>query len=571
MKELSEVLKHHGVQGMKWGVRRDASSRRRQRTYNKGMRLIDRVRLKNMSSAEARKKYLDDKDKKWIEKAGDDKNIRKVTKQVNKEFKRVNGVLKDEFGGKGVKGALERSVMPSTSVQYNRSLKSAYDEILLDKSFSVYKMSPTRTREVKLTPNPDGTMKATIVERSNPKLNKQRSSINHAESDDSTSVLDGMPFIIIPDDDGFADRVVSPFEDDEEDTIQHYGVKGMKWGTTRSSSQLKSEATSTGAGGGSEDAEEKLDKLGDDIDALKSKVGNNPLDMLKYILFGKTTKTSKKSGSSKTKGKGSEVLDSLGKSIKDLRSKVGKGPLDMLNYVIFGKRKVKHSGLNEEIVPDQYVQTGLSIVEGLIRDEKLNSSLQHTGVKGMKWGIRRDYTQRGGADGKLDAKDKPIRTAIGKHLKSLKREREWKSVLREMDSMSTKDITELTKRVSLENALKHLSRSKVGTKSDKQDYLRRERMDNQELSRKVTRLKAKESLHNAVSSASKEQREFGQKAVQIGGSLGIKYVLKKSEGKSIGFKDVFDTVKSPKASADKEMDNLKKAAWKKLKAQNGGS
>lgn len=540
---------------MKWGVRRDATSRRRQRTYNKGMRLIDRVRLKNMSSPDARKKYLDDKDKKWIEQAGNDKNIRKVAKQVNKEFKRVNGVLKQEFGGKGVKGAIERSVMPSTTVQYNRALKSAYDEILLDKSFAVYKLSPTRTREVRLTPNADGTIKATIVERNNPKLNKQRSSIKHAESDDLTSLMDGMSFIIIPDDDGFADRVVSPFEDDEEDAIQHHGVKGMKWGTKRSESQLKSENADTGAGGGSEDAEKQLDKLGDDIDSLKSKVGNNPLDMLKYILFGKTKKTSK------TKGKGSDALDSLGKSIKDLKSKVGDGPLDMLKYVLFGKRKVKHSGLNEEVIFDHYRETGLLIFEDLIRTEKL----QHTGVKGMKWGIRRDYTQRGGADGKLDAKDKPIRTAIGKQLNSLKRERAWKSVLKEMDSLSTKDITDVAKRVSLENALKSLSRSKIGTKSDKADYLRRERMDNEELSRKVTRLRAKESLHAAVSSASKEQREFGQKVVQIGGSLGVKYAL----NKSLSTKDVFDTIKSPKSSADKAKSDLLKIAMEKIKAQNG--
>lgn len=406
---IDSILLQSGVQGMKWGVRRDRSSRKRQRAYNKGMRLIDRVRLRNMTSADARKKYLDDKDAKWIEKAGDDKNIRAVTKQVNKEFKRVNGVLKEQYGGKGVKGAIERSVMPSTSVEYNRALKRAYDEILTDKTFSVYKLSPTRTREVKMTPNPDGTIKATIVERSNPKLNKQRASLlNHSDSDESdfTTLVDGMSFIILPDEDGFPDKVISPFEDEEE-------------------------------------------------------------------------------------------------------------------------------------------------------------ILQQSGVKGMKWGIRRDYTQRGGADGKSDAKDKPLRTKIGKHLNSLKRERQWKSVLREMDALSTKDITDVAKRVTLENTLKSLSRSKIGTKKDKEDYLRREHMDNEELTRKITRLRAKESLHAAVSKASKEQREFGQKVVQIGGALGVKYALTKS----ITPKDVFDTIKNPKSSADSAKSDLLKTAIAKVKAQ----
>lgn len=192
---------------------------------------------------------------------------------------------------------------------------------------------------------------------------------------------------------------------------------------------------------------------------------------------------------------------------------------------------------------------------------ELNDIIQQSGVKGMKWGVRRDYARRGGADGKLDARDKPISTALGRKLNSLKRERQWKSVLREMDKLSTKDITEVAKRVTLENSLKTLSRSKIGTKKDREDYLRRERMDNQELTRKVTRLKAKQSLHIAVHSASKEQREFGQKVVQVGSSLGIKYALTKS----ITPKDVFETVKNPKVSADKAKNDLLKVALEKVK------
>lgn len=196
--------------------------------------------------------------------------------------------------------------------------------------------------------------------------------------------------------------------------------------------------------------------------------------------------------------------------------------------------------------------------------KELNDVIQQSGVMGMKWGVRRNNTGRGGADGKLDAKDKPIRTFIGRKLNSLKRERQWKSVLKEMDMLSTQDITDVARRVTLENGLKTLSRSKIGTKKDKEDYLRREHMDNEELARKVTRLRAKENLHSAVRNASKEQREFGQKVMQIGGSLGVKYALTKS----ITPRDVFDTVKNPKASADKAKQDLLKVALEKVKAAN---
>jgi hypothetical protein len=196
--------------------------------------------------------------------------------------------------------------------------------------------------------------------------------------------------------------------------------------------------------------------------------------------------------------------------------------------------------------------------------KELNDIIQQSGVRGMKWGVRRDHTDSGGADGMLDAKNKPSHTFLGKRLNSLKRERQWKSVLKEMDTLSTNDITEVARRVTLENGLKTLSRSKIGTKKDKEDYLHRERMDNEELSRKVTRLRAKESLHSAVRNASKEQREFGQKVMQIGGSLGVKYALTKS----ITPRDVFDTVKNPKASADKAKSDLLKVALEKVKAAN---
>lgn len=195
--------------------------------------------------------------------------------------------------------------------------------------------------------------------------------------------------------------------------------------------------------------------------------------------------------------------------------------------------------------------------------KKLDDLLQHSGVKGMKWGVRREHDGPGGADGKLDAKDKPIRTALGKKLNSLKRERQWKTVLREMDKLTTKDITNITKRVALENNLKTLSRSKVGTKKDKEDYLRRGHMSDEELARKVVRLKAKEALHNAVLSASKEQREFGQKLMQIGGSIGVKYVI----NKRVSGNDLFEIVKNPKSSADKAKQDLLKVALEKVKSK----
>lgn len=403
---------------MKWGVRGESrATRKRLGSYNKGMKLIDRYRLKRISSSDARKQYLDDKDKEWISKVSNDKNIHKVSARTTKEFKRLNKEIKAQFGGRGLAGEARRAINGSLNAAYHKTMKDAYEMVLADQTFSVYKLSPSRTREVQITPNPDGTLKATIVERQNPKLTKQRNAINKAVSkikhsdsdkheDDDVSILDGMSFIIIPDEDGFPDEVISALDDD----------------------------------------------------------------------------------------------------------------------------------------------------------------LEHSGVMGMRWGVRRDTNRPGGADGKLDDIDKPIRSSLGKRLHSLKRERQWHSVLSQMENLTTSELTTVTKRIALENSLKSLSRSKIGTKSDKEDYLRREHMNDEELTRKVVRLKAKESLHNAVKSASKEQREFGQKVVQIGGALGVKYAL----NRSVSAKDLYDIVKNPKSSADKAQSDVLKVVMDKLKKQNNG-
>lgn len=172
--------------------------------------------------------------------------------------------------------------------------------------------------------------------------------------------------------------------------------------------------------------------------------------------------------------------------------------------------------------------------------------LKHVGIKGMRWGVRRDRNRPGGADGKEEStKIIDKRSKVKKNLDSMKRERQWRKVLKDVDNLTTKDINAVSKRIGLENSLKNLSKTKgVGTKKDKADYLRREHMSDAELNRKVVRLRAKDGLHKAVNSASKEQRDFGAKIVRVGGSLGVKYALNRG---SLGPKDFLnEAVKSYK-------------------------
>jgi hypothetical protein len=188
-------------------------------------------------------------------------------------------------------------------------------------------------------------------------------------------------------------------------------------------------------------------------------------------------------------------------------------------------------------------------------DQKLDDLLQQSGVKGMRWGVRHDEHKA------LNPKPEKASGKIKKKLDSLKRERDWGKALKEVHNMPTKDIRVVTNRVKLENSMKTMAKSKMATKKDKEDYLNRHNMSNEELARKIARLQAKDDFHKAVNNASKEQREIGVKAVQFAGTLGVKAAL----NKKIEIQDVNDAWNKSKDSYSKAQQDAVSASLKKFK------
>lgn len=173
--------------------------------------------------------------------------------------------------------------------------------------------------------------------------------------------------------------------------------------------------------------------------------------------------------------------------------------------------------------------------------ETIDDILKHYGVKGMKWGVRRDKLSKGKSSKSTSTTKTKEPSRLKKELSSLQRERKWKDVLREVNEMTTKDIRKVASRVQLENDLKRLSKNrKISSKKDKEDYLRRANMSTQELSRKVNRLRAKEALHRNVMDATRRQRELGMKIVSASAQLGIKGL----SGQKITDKDILSALRS---------------------------
>lgn len=163
--------------------------------------------------------------------------------------------------------------------------------------------------------------------------------------------------------------------------------------------------------------------------------------------------------------------------------------------------------------------------------DNLDDVLQHYGVKGMRWGVRKDN--------KITLKDR---------VDSLRRERQWKKVLGEVDNLTNDQIRTVSKRIGLENDFKRLiKKSNMASSQDKNDYIKRADLDDHALSEKVNRLQYKDTLSKKVSDATKEQREFGEKVVNVGSSLALSYVS--NYGKTPSANEIFNAIVSPDKEA----------------------
>lgn len=181
--------------------------------------------------------------------------------------------------------------------------------------------------------------------------------------------------------------------------------------------------------------------------------------------------------------------------------------------------------------------------------EKPNDIIKHHGVKGMRWGVRRTPEQLG----HKTVDDKPT---IKDHLGSLKRERQWKKIIKKVDDLSTEEIQTVSKRIKAENDLKELSRNKkITTTKDKRAYTFRANLSDEELKTRVDRLRAKETLHKRVDSASKEQREIGEKVVGATKDIAMLYV----QNKKPTAQDIFE------AATKKRDNNIRDSIEKEVK------
>ena len=148
-------------------------------------------------------------------------------------------------------------------------------------------------------------------------------------------------------------------------------------------------------------------------------------------------------------------------------------------------------------------------------EELLDTQLQHFGVKGMKWGVRKSRTSK---DRASETTPKP-KSTLRKYVDSNRRELGMNKMLKDVDTLPDAEVVRRVNRVRNENDFRRAidNAASVDRKRSKQlreEYFNREKLSDAELQERVRRLNLEDNLRREVVRASKPQREAANKLIK---------------------------------------------------------
>lgn len=142
--------------------------------------------------------------------------------------------------------------------------------------------------------------------------------------------------------------------------------------------------------------------------------------------------------------------------------------------------------------------------------------LEHFGVKGMKWGVRRKSTSDKSGTTKEPGK-------IRQELSSFKREVSTRKDLKNVSKLTEKQLKSKTERLRSENELKRLTKDDTYFKksSNRDEYLKRAKLSDSELKSRVERLRLEDALKQQIKSANKDNVDVANKIIRESAKIAI--------------------------------------------------
>lgn len=156
--------------------------------------------------------------------------------------------------------------------------------------------------------------------------------------------------------------------------------------------------------------------------------------------------------------------------------------------------------------------------------QSIDSELQHYGIKGMKWGVRRPV----GSDGLIKATSGKVRSKVDSVVNTPGRVAVKKS--RNKKNMSDDEIRAHVERLGLENNLKRLAKETKNRSAARG----KSKMTNSEIKQLNSRLQLEANYKREVKKATETQRKIGMQVASVMGQV----ALASATGNSITLVDI---------------------------------
>ena len=148
-------------------------------------------------------------------------------------------------------------------------------------------------------------------------------------------------------------------------------------------------------------------------------------------------------------------------------------------------------------------------------EELLDTQLQHVGVKGMKWGVRKSRTSK---DRASETTPKP-KSTVRKYIDSNRRELGMNKLVKDVHTLPDAEVVRRVNRVRNENDFRRAIDNtafvdRKRRKKLREEYFNREKLSDVELQERVRRLNLEDNLRREVVRASKPQREAANELIK---------------------------------------------------------